>query len=423
MRSPPLGERPHCGELRNLLTEAHLIDAAGANATSNVTCKQFNFNLAACQSHRAGRHPCIVTLAGACIRNKNSSCLPGVSATARWKAAGPPQASTVAFWAEWLRRRAASSNRTSSIRHAASTRPGENGEPPPRVFVYRLPPPLSDLGPDDAAFDLAHTFGVPRPQHALHGAASVLDGPFGMSSGYAFAAMLHYRLWHSRMYRTLNAHDADLFFVPILTKPKREASFAAACTELAHLGSDGIAARLEHLTRRTASRHVLVLSKEHMAMPQCTGWWENATGLLASAIRIGYSHVQPDSLRKALRHDGYSRDVEPFYAHGRRPFPNLASVPFPSSVHRLRGSRTAPTAMVPWNATTRRQYRMSFMGAATHGDVAVRRKILYDCAEMGEPACWAGSYELGDGIHWKVRACLHGRCACSVHACDRRVLA
>ena len=49
--------------------------------------------------------------------------------------------------------------------------------------------------------------------------------------GYAFAAMVHYRLSRSA-HRTRDPAAADVFFAPILTKPKRHHALLAACAEV-----------------------------------------------------------------------------------------------------------------------------------------------------------------------------------------------
>ena len=274
-------------------------------------------------------------------------------------------------------------------RKADSTRP-------PRVYVYRLPPPYGDL--DVARSSREDIFGSGKERVGngwiSDGAASA--SYYRISTGYAFAAMVQYRLHHSKVYRTFNPEEADLFLVPILTKPKTSSQLIKACAKLAAFGLDKLVKKLPYLTEATASRHVLLGSKEHtsFAWYNCT-WFFNPSGLLARMIRIAYSSVQPAEFKVS----DYATEMRMFYDDSGLRFPNLRSVPFPSSVHMDGASDASSDAnttaeqadaianSLPWATHTRRKYRMLFIGGADHGDVDVRKKLLHDCQALREPRC------------------------------------
>mgnify|MGYP006153769483 CR=1 FL=1 len=155
------------------------------------------------------------------------------------------------FWREFESSAASSLNATEPTPAAAA--------PPPRVFVYNLSAPLADL--DVASLSKEQVFG--KVLSVGVGSGLVLEGPFKLSAGYAFAAMVHWRLHRSRVYRTYDPSEADLFFVPILTRPKRQLSWRQACARLAQMRAADIEAALPHLNDDTASRHLLLASKEH----------------------------------------------------------------------------------------------------------------------------------------------------------------
>ena len=303
----------------------------------------------------------------------------------------------------------------------------------PRVYVYDLPKPFGDFNVTaTSAFGTA--FGSLLKQV---GGAQLRD-----TSGYAFAALLHYRLWNSRMYRTDDPSQADLFFVPILTAPKRTFAFRTACEEVG-AKLHRLTPLLPHLNEHTARRHFVVLSKEHSwgddrvstgihsKGSKCTGWFQKPTGPWASMIRIAYSHKQPAALVRASQYwtdRVFTREFVDADGH----FPNLYSVPFPGSVHAIptasarhverspasvqpwdknrrrryaassmgRGNHSgvavrekpaasarhvkrAPTSVLPWDTSRRRRYAASYVGTWNHGDMAVRKKLWGQCKRMG----------------------------------------
>ena len=299
----------------------------------------------------------------------------------------------------------------------------------PRVFVYdRLRKPFSDWDPSKPTA-LNEAFGKPLRRI---GNAQVSD-----TSGYAFGAMFHYRLWHSRTYRTTNPAAADLFFVPLLTAPKRAYAMNQSCRAVSR-EIDALEGALPHLTARTARRHVLVLSKEHVGAgldnAYCAGWFFRPKGLLAHALRVSYSEIQSP----ALRSSAYWEDNDPLHPNRSNwedplnEYPNLFSVPFPSSIHAivteppppqqqqraLRELRHPPkqplppysqllsspqSKLPPWDTSQPRKYAMSFIGTSNHGDVAVRLRLQAQCRQMGSKCVYAG-FGMGKAMGLKMES-------------------
>ena len=141
-----------------------------------------------------------------------------------------------------------------------------------------------------------------------------------------------------------------------------------------------------------------------------SGWFVNPTGLLSRAIRVAYSSTQPARFHAAdylprgttierRRSITYYDDL---YEQPQWSFPNLHSMPFPTSIH-MRGAGAAalsnaaadvadhrtpggPNARapqrLPWANESPRRHLMSFVGAANHGDLSVRRRIVAECKQM-----------------------------------------
>jgi hypothetical protein len=113
--------------------------------------------------------------------------------------------------------------------------------------------------------------------------------------------MILWRLAKSTVYLTNDPHNADLFFVPILTAPKLKTNWPPRCAELANAlqHHTPVSDWLPHLNASTAHRHFLIYSKEHSTAEiyNCSGWFWRPSGLFSHFMRIAYSHAQPESLR------------------------------------------------------------------------------------------------------------------------------
>jgi hypothetical protein len=233
----------------------------------------------------------------------------------------------------------------------------------PKVYVYKLPPPLSDVPKRislEAAFGEAHT---------------VRDAVLFATNQYSLSLILLQKLSSSmKRCRTKNASEADLFFVPVLARPKNQADWSRAC---ASVSPDLLASHLSHLTARTACRHFLIVSKGHYNAHRCD-WWSRPQGTLFEHVtRISYSFAlhSEELAATELRNEPvqYARMLQ---RRESSEYPHLFSVPYPSSVHFARGilPRTSRSGKQP-----RRKILMLFLGSANHGDVEVRRRILRQC--------------------------------------------
>jgi hypothetical protein len=150
--------------------------------------------------------------------------------------------------------------------------------------------------------------------------------------------MILWRLAKSTVYLTNDPHNADLFFVPILTAPKLKTNWPPRCAELANAlqHHTPVSDWLPHLNASTAHRHFLIYSKEHSTAEiyNCSGWFWRPSGLFSHFMRIAYSHAQPESLRwSSYWQERWSSS--PSYEDPRGEYPHLFSLPFPSSVHAI----------------------------------------------------------------------------------------
>ena len=288
----------------------------------------------------------------------------------------------------------------------------------PKVYVYSLPKPWSDL--DITTATAEDCFGT---QLLASGPVARGDTPswvlrdatYGVSASYAFASMLHYRLWHSRTYRTNDPAEADLFFVPALTRPKRAFMIKAACAAAAN-ATKPLEAHLEHLTPATAPRHFFAAAYTHEAWESCTGWFSNPSPLLERAIRLSYSAVQPVPTGPGLD-DAYHKLIGHRIAYQpRMRFPNLVAVPYPASLHMAGHARGAGVgagwqrkgdernASAPWENRPARRALMLFVGNAQHGDSQVRKLIAKQCKAFRPPTCENKGYAYGKGLFAKQQA-------------------
>jgi len=148
---------------------------------------------------------------------------------------------------------------------------------------------------------------------------------------------------------TSDPNQADLFFVPIFTQPKKTHKWHSICNNTPHL-VDKIRNELLYFNSSTACKHIFAVSKSFgsfsSAGTACKGWWYDPVPPFDTALRVGYSgfSLKPDAL------------------------PNLFSVPYPSTVH---------GKLEPYNRE--KEYLMLFTGQDNHGDTEVRRTIVSQC--------------------------------------------
>ena len=190
----------------------------------------------------------------------------------------------------------------------------------------------------------------------------------------------------------------------MITNPKRSYLIEAACRALAEFD---VRAQLPHLNERTAHKHLFALSKEHPAAFNCTQWWSMPTGLLARAIRLSYSEIQPEEYRP----DEYDY-LKFFHTLFREPnflYPNLFSMPYLSSVHWLPESTASASTTAaltpPWAAGATRPILMLFLGAVNHGDILVRTRLSEMCGSYhNKSICTHARYDANKTLLLKRKA-------------------
>ena len=87
--------------------------------------------------------------------------------------------------------------------------------------------------------------------------------------------MVLWRLARSKVYLTHDPAEADVFFVPILTRPKLQPDWAVKCRALSDALARGeLDGHLPHLNQDTAHRHFVIFSQDHNLAEarNCSGW-------------------------------------------------------------------------------------------------------------------------------------------------------
>ena len=220
----------------------------------------------------------------------------------------------------------------------------------PKVFVYNLSAPLSDMEP-------VSTLTI----DSVFGESAGFGGQVRYTQEFSLARILLFRLMHSRSCRTDDPQKAELFLAPILPKPKTHKKWSTACKLF---GEAEVRAALPHLTSHTACRHFFVVSKGHNVAYNCL-WWSqpNRSSLFSHALRVAYSFGMPE------RGGTYNAT-----------YPNLFSVPYPSAVHWARPDSRAGRTTRPGSAQgAARSNLMLFVGSSSHGDLPVRRRLEEQC--------------------------------------------
>lgn len=227
--------------------------------------------------------------------------------------------------------------------------------PCPKVYVYDLPPNLLDTT------DKATQFG---PKVKVKGEYSeIFDGILYKTKQYAFATLLEERLRKSKQCRTLDPSEADLFYAPVLPASKNINEWEESCRGVTgEMVRDG----LTFLNSTNACKHFFVVGKGHVDVHNCDGWFSNPIKELRPAQRLAYSNYS-----FVLDSHGAHRYDKNDTTH--QVFPNLASVPYPSSLH----FRKADTELA--HLSLKRTILMNFVGKSNHGDLEVREKIHEMC--------------------------------------------
>jgi hypothetical protein len=165
---------------------------------------------------------------------------------------------------------------------------------------------------------------------------------------------------------------ADLFFVPAFAKPKSFAQWNTTCSDdnkMPRALEDIL--RLKYFNATTACRHFFAVSKGHYNA-KCKGWFYMPVGILKDTLRLSYSYLPTrDQLSDETVY------VHDSFEDGAKAFPNVYSVPYPSSIH----WSPLQNAIPPWAHQSKedRKTLMLFIGSDNHGDVQVRRLVHQMC--------------------------------------------
>mmetsp|Transcript_15181 Transcript_15181/g.33041 ORF Transcript_15181/g.33041 Transcript_15181/m.33041 type:complete len:446 (-) Transcript_15181:108-1445(-) len=192
---------------------------------------------------------------------------------------------------------------------------------------------------------------------------------------FSFALILEYRLRRSSQCYTADPDEADLFYVPLHTKPKKHSEWVKTCVSSEKSNITALLERLHHLNPATACRHFFVVSKGHYVSRNCSGTWYRPVPQLRNTLRLAYSHL--DFIRDT-KDGGNTTSHLRADEKTRSEYPNLFSVPYPSSVHyssKIDTSQYPP----PWRQSTGRDILMLFLGSTSHGDTEVRQRIAQQC--------------------------------------------
>lgn len=231
--------------------------------------------------------------------------------------------------------------------------------PCPKVYVYDLPSNLID------SFE-KHQFGFGREVSLKDkNDKKKYQGYLYETDQYAFPSILEERLRQSEMCRTTKPDEADLFFAPILPSPKTGKLWNSTCREI---NADMVRNALPHLNESNACRHFFAIGKGHYNAEPCEGWYYNPIAEFKPFLRLAYTNYTFLVDSKGA-HDYDPNDTT------RDMYPNLFSVPYPSSLH----FRSAENDMNHWKEMNKRKVLMSFVGKDYHGDVQVRQRIHKSC--------------------------------------------
>lgn len=243
----------------------------------------------------------------------------------------------------------------------------------PKIYIYKLPPKLQDK-------DWNWTAAGVYDRDYVFGKSIGLNGHMTDTNQYSWARQLEYRLRNSKTQEcyTDDPTKADLYYVPVHPKPKISSVWSSRCNKT---DPQFILEQLHYLNESTACRHFFILSKAAHCGHHCRGWWVDPVPQLRNVMRVAYSNYtyalkERNDPKHNIHHQitGYTRtDIET----DQKMYPNLFSVPHPTSVHWGYDAPSEP----PWTKFDRdhRNIRMLYIGRIDHGDVLVRHKIAKQC--------------------------------------------
>eukprot|EP00746_Dinoflagellata_sp_MGD_P153906 gnl/MRDRNA2_/MRDRNA2_84519_c0_seq1.p1 gnl/MRDRNA2_/MRDRNA2_84519_c0~~gnl/MRDRNA2_/MRDRNA2_84519_c0_seq1.p1 ORF type:complete len:459 (+),score=91.64 gnl/MRDRNA2_/MRDRNA2_84519_c0_seq1:103-1479(+) len=171
------------------------------------------------------------------------------------------------------------SHGTSLMSMLSNSTAGQEGCP--KVFIYDLPKKYMDYDPTTQ----------PAPWENKGGEEGA---PFmRATSQYGLAAGILWRVVHSkRCLRVTDPSEADMFIIPILSRPKSGKKWAGACS--GHkITAEELMPLLPHMTEENAHKHVVFVGKGHpnAGYSGCDAWWRRPEGMLRKVWRVSYSEV------------------------------------------------------------------------------------------------------------------------------------
>jgi hypothetical protein len=297
----------------------------------------------------------------------------------------------------------------------------------PKVYVYNLST-INALD-DDTMFDKLEfsPFGdkiIVDESKFGKDDKELYEGYLYGTHQYAFPSILEQRIRASEACYTNDPNHAELFYAPVLPKPKRNNMWDTACSQvtgqMVQKAIEPIVASI--LTNRSvACRHFVSVGKAHWGAGACEGWFSRPEKFFQNIQRLAYSHVDwvwDEGKEKGL-HLARSQQIAgkqvyaPDDAYGsvlstnpnatKNKYPNLVSVPYPTGLHfqRVDGSHNHQ----PWQDPNKRTILMSFLGKGRHGDLPVRQKIVEMCKSYdNNSVCYRNKWSDTEGIAGKGRA-------------------
>ena len=251
----------------------------------------------------------------------------------------------------------------------------------PRIYVY----------------DVANFTDTPPSRELAFGkhlGGSLYDTP----TQYGMGRLLHWRLLHSR-YRVMRPSEANIFFLPAMTAPHNKHDIERKCTNHSSILSDeaAVRARLHALDSSTACGHIFLIGKAFHESRSCRWWSEPRDPLLRNVTRLAYTHPLPgyDGGPGSAPDDWVRKYVTEPRRLGKTYYPNLFSIPYPSSIH-WSPSAERSGAVPPWSLNHRRGARpwlMLFLGQFGHGDEAVRSELRKLCVRRHPTLCQVQRYD------------------------------
>lgn len=258
-----------------------------------------------------------------------------------------------AFW------EAASEAAFASLQQESTSPP----TPCPKVYVYtNLKRPLRDGHPPRLK-TIDNTFG-----HKATNNKQYKDYLY-TTNQYSLATILEYRLLHSPECQTRDPNEADLFYAPIISRPKIGRRIYMACHEF---NGTTVKDSLKYINNTNACRHFFALGKGHYNAKSCKGWYSYPISELQNTQRLAYSHF---AFHKVKGHHTYTQKRDKPITT----YPHVMSVPYPSSLHFKAVDTTNGTLLPQFKTSQKRKTLMLFMGSSSHGDTPVRRKIAQSC--------------------------------------------